>query len=114
MKIRALATMLFKGLAKTKNGPPKIFCSHFKVPASARYELTYGEQDAHTMAQGWAHRMDYFYRIWCDRGNDVFSAADIAGYEELPSFAELAASSKNPKMQARVEQTRRLFATPMA
>ena len=71
------------------------FCDSFGLHKSATFaQGLYGHEEAHKLAQCWAHRMQFWMDLWIERGmfsTSKFKASDESLHGRSDEVGELAA-----------------------
>eukprot|EP00974_Lingulodinium_polyedra_P107902 10445198-Lingulodinium_polyedra.AAC.1 len=82
METTGLPYDAFMGHAK-KGSPGESFLVQYGLQKSKRFSVSkFGMEEAQALAQGWCHRMEYFFELWTESGDPKykFTQADKAGY----------------------------------
>jgi len=81
MKHVGMACDAHQGKASTQAAQAS--CVQYNLPKSARFATTLGDATAALLARAWAHRANYYYRIYLEKGPGYhFTAADHEEYDE--------------------------------
>ena len=107
MKQRGAAFDAWRGAVR-QGSPAEAWCVQYMLPQTASFSINlYTEQEARAMAQGWCHRMYYFFSLWQSQGDPgyKFTDQDVAAYKELPAFAGMARNASGAQL-ARIEKIR--------
>lgn len=116
-------TAVHKGLAfdccaaTAKKGLPSQWCRKYGMNQIASYSFSvYGEVTASTLAAEWCRRMQFYYDLWIESGQDyVYRPEDKAAYKPTDSWLRLKADLTLPaKARQRAEIIEDLFPVPTA
>jgi hypothetical protein len=92
------------------------FCQHYQLPKSGSFSLAkFGESHAHSLARAWAHRFQFWFDLWIERGAHyrvLFVQGDPAKYNE-PSWVADMRGECNRHSLDRLEQIRALNPKPL-
>ena len=76
------------------------FCTIYGTHKSATFsQELYGHEEAHKLAQCWAHRMQFWLNLWIERGMFIgtkFVASDDSLYGRFEAACELQDSTSEP------------------
>lgn len=91
MERKGVPFAAFQGKVKD-NTLADSWCLNYSMQRTARFEISmYGEEVASTLAHGWCDRMQHFFQLWANSGQERYSytAEDVAAYTEPPEVAKL-------------------------
>lgn len=96
----------FRGQASTPDA--EAWCRRYQLPLSATFsDAKFGSGTAATLAEGWCHRMEFYYVIFQQSGDSQLDFGTIAlpPYEEPTKLRELADGAARPVAE-RIAQIR--------